>query len=138
MLFPCIQRRVGQELVRQSGCLVCTGSVASFCLRSKRHLAELSIRPDLPKMLILGDHDQFSSLSGLQKVFQLRKQKAGLQETPDSMLACTCMETIADCDHFFANHRPELAQKIMYFCASMCEVANQRGVSQNSYSDRMK
>lgn len=117
--------------MRQSDRLLCTGSVASFFLRSKRHLAELRIRPDLPKMLILGDHDQFSSLSGLQKVFQLRKQKAGLQ-TPDSMLGFIRMETMADCDHFFANHRAELAQKIMHFCASAYEVANQRGISQSS------
>ena len=136
LLFSCIQRTFGKKPVRQSNRLLCTGSVASFCLRSKRHLAELRIRPDLPKFLILGDHDQFSSLSGLQKVFQLHKQKAGLH-TPDSTLAFTRMETMADCDHFFANHRSELAQKIMSFCASANEVANQRGTSHSGYSDRM-
>ena len=111
--------------------LLCAGSIASFCLRSSRHLAELSTRSDLPKMLIFGDRDQFSSLSGLQKVFKPHKQIAGLQEVPCSSRPCTHMEIMAECDHFFVNHRSELAKKVMHFCASACKEAQQGCMSQN-------
>lgn len=98
----------------------CAGS-ASFLLRSKRHLAELRTRPDLPKLLILGDHDQFSSLASMQKVFEPDKQKAGMQNTPQSQLPYTIIETMAHCDHFFASQRSELAKKVLSFCVSWTE-----------------
>lgn len=98
----------------------CAGS-ASFLLRSKRHLAELRTRPDLPKLLILGDHDQFSSLASMQKVFEPHKQKAGMQNNPQSQLPCTTIDTMAHCDHFFANQRPELAKKVLSFCVCWTE-----------------
>ena len=96
----------------------CAGT-ASYFLRSKRYLAELSIRPDLPKLLILGDHDQFSSLISLQKVFEPHKQKAGLQDTPNSELDYTVVETMAECDHFFATQRSALAKRVLSFCVSL-------------------
>lgn len=112
----------------------CAGSL-SFFLRSKRHLAELSARPDLPKLLILGDRDQFSSLASLQKVFEPHKQKAGLQAGANSDLDYTVVETMADCDHFFATSRSELAKKVLAFCVRAHEEAK-GSHSQNSSSDR--
>ena len=109
----------------------CAGS-ASFFLRSKRHLAELSIRPDLPKLLILGEHDQFSSLTSLQKVLKAHKQKAGLQDIPNSELDYTVIETMADCDHFFASKRSELANRVLSFCVRAHEEAK-RTISRTAY-----
>lgn len=85
-------------------------------------------------MLILGDRDQFSSLSSLHKMFKTHEQTAGLQEKPiaNSILPYPHMETMADCDHFFASHRSLLAQKILHFCVSAHDEAEQRCESQNS------
>lgn len=113
---------------------ICAGS-ASFFLRSKRHLAELSTRPDLPKLLILGNRDQFSSLTSMQKVFEPHKQKAGWQDTPNSELDHTVIETMVDCDHFFANQRSELAKRVLSFCINAHEETT-RNHEQSKLSDR--
>ena len=101
-------------------------------------MAQLSIRPDLPKMLILGKHDQFSSLASLEKVFQPHKHKAGLSETPNSKLPDTVVETMADCDHFFASHRSALAKKVLCFCDNAHKDAGKTHTKQNMSSDRIR
>ena len=91
-------------------------------LRTKRHLAELSTRPHLPKLLVLGDHDQFSSLASLQKVFKPKKQNSGQQDsTADSSLSKVAVDTMTDCDHFYLRQRAELAKKVLYFCENVVQ-----------------
>lgn len=57
----------------------------------------------------------------MHKVFAPHTQKAGMQNTPQRQLPYTIIETMAHCDHFFANQRSELAQKVLSFCVSWTE-----------------
>lgn len=92
------------------------GGVASLFLRTKRHLSQLD--PSLPKMLILGDQDQFSSASSMQKVF--RTQQADATQYVNAELQIqpvpVCFVLMTDCDHFFVNHRKQMAERVLQFC----------------------
>ena len=73
-------------------------------------------------MLVLGDHDQFSSLASLQKVFRPRKQNTGQQDSiADSISPNIIVDTMIDCDHFYLRQRAELAKKVLYFCANVVQ-----------------
>lgn len=100
-----------------------TGSLASFFLRTKRHLSQLP--PILPKMLILGDRDQFSSVASLQKVFKFEQSGRKRQDlaVPQTEHIPACLELMTECDHFYINHRKEMAEKVLRFCSK--QFANQ-------------
>ena len=92
------------------------GGLASFFLRTKRHLSQLP--PILPKMLILGDRDQFSSVSSLQRVFGSEQSSRKLQDlaVPQTEHIPACFVLMTDCDHFYINQRKEMAEKVLQFC----------------------
>ncbi len=98
------------------------GGLASFFLRTKRHL---SLPPNLPKMLILGDRDQFSSVASLQKVFGSEQSGRKQQElaVPQTEHSPACFVLMTDCDHFYINQRKEMAEKVLLFCSK--QFANQ-------------
>lgn len=93
-----------------------TGGLASFFWRTKRHLSQLP--PILPKMLILGDRDQFSSVSSLQRVFGSEQSSRKLQDlaVPQTEHIPACFVLMTDCDHFYINQRKEMAEKVLQFC----------------------
>jgi len=99
------------------------GGLASFFLRTKRHLSQLP--PNLPKMLILGDRDQFSSVASLQKVFGSEQSGRKQQElaVPQTEHSPACFVLMTDCDHFYINQRKEMAEKVFHFCSK--QFANQ-------------
>ena len=103
------------------------GGVASFCLRTKRHLSRLSLRPSLPKMLILGDRDQFSSIESLEKMFTMQSgtTRHVVNMTTPTQPHAAHIELMSDCDHFFSKHRAELAGKVVHFCLEHAQ-PNQR------------
>ncbi|DBA69268.1 TPA: hypothetical protein ACH3X2_013005 [Trebouxia sp. C0005] len=99
------------------------GGLASLFLRTKRHLSQLP--PILPKMLILGDRDQFSSVASLQKVFGSEQSSRNLQDlaVPQTKHIPACIVLMTDCDHFYINQRREMAEKVLHFCSK--QLANQ-------------
>ena len=90
------------------------GGVASFFLRTKRHLASLNTLPSLAKMLVLGDKDQFSSVRSLQGFLTSHPQTIG--PSTAHMPCAAKLVVMRDCDHFFVHHRTELAKLILQFC----------------------
>lgn len=105
-----------QQITAFVGISPVTGGLASFFLRTKRHLSQLP--PILPKMLILGDRDQFSSVSSLQKVFGSEQSSRKLQDlaVPQTEHIPACFVLMTDCDHFYINERKEMAEKVLQFC----------------------
>ena len=87
-------------------------------------------------MLILGDHDQFSSLSSLRKVFKMQQHESKrvdlasqadhpmtADQTDEADMSNVAHVTVmAGCDHFFIHHRRQLAEQVMQFCLEHQEV----------------
>lgn len=92
------------------------GGVASLFLRTRRHLSQLD--PSLPKMLILGDQDQFSSAASLQKVFGTQQADTEQHVTAELQIqpVPVCFVLMSDCDHFFVNHWKQMAERVLQFC----------------------
>ena len=93
------------------------GRVASLFLRSKRHLSQLALQPELPKLLVLGQHDQFSSVRSLRQVVN----GWGPQHMPghpnhDTSEHLVEVTLLPGCDHFYVHQRSDLAGRVLHFC----------------------
>lgn len=95
------------------------GRLASTFLRTQRHISKLASRPELPKLFVMGDQDQFSSPASLHQTVH-RLQLAGSRELTSSaedQQACrsSVVEVMPGCDHFYVCQRRELALCVLQF-----------------------
>ena len=121
VVIPMAVIQICLQAVRQDLCGH-AGGVASLLLRSKRHLAQLGAKPDLPKLLILGDCDQFSSLASLHKIFTPEQHFTEQQNEAYMDQSKTTIVTMHGSDHFFLSQRAEVAKKIMQYCVNLVNV----------------